>query len=307
MQYRQLAHFQVSEVGLGCASYWGKKHFSEQSASQVVLSALDAGVNHFDTGGSYSGGHAEQRLGRIIQHISHHDALIISSKVGTEVGRFGRLYKDFKPDSIKQSCERSLQRLGVEKLSVLYLHGPNVEDFNDETYRVLSDLKQSGKVDLVGVNTFNPHIIQLTQQSSQFDVLMTDFNIFKPAQIETILHTRELGKAVVIAGALGGAIYSRQWRQITGIKSLWYHLRAYKNNRAQRQVANQFDFLNEHPKLNATQLALAYVLGFNCFSSALVGSTSAQHIQQLTRVTGQSLPHDYMAKIKQTQKDILTA
>lgn len=307
MKYRQLGHYQVSEVGLGCASYWGKKHFSEQQATRVVETALDAGINHLDTGASYSGGHAEIRLGRIIQYISDSHNLILSSKVGTEAGRLGRLYKDFRPHNIKNSCERTLKRLGVEHLSVFYLHGPNVEDFNEETFQVLNDLKQSGKVGLLGVNTFSPHIIKLTQECRQFDVLMTDFNIFKPQQLKTLKHTQQMGMDVVIAAALGGALYSRKWQQITGIKSLWYHLRAFKNNREQRQTAKHFDFLNEHPNLTATQLAMAYVLRFDCFSSALVGSTSTEHIQELTAVNGHSLPRDYLTKIKQTQKNSLTA
>ena len=46
MRFRQLAHYQVSEVGLGCASYWGKKHFSEQQAAWVVHTALEQGINY---------------------------------------------------------------------------------------------------------------------------------------------------------------------------------------------------------------------------------------------------------------------
>ncbi len=302
MQYRPLAQFQVSEVGLGCASYWGKKHFSEQQASRVVQTALEQGVNYMDTGASYSGGYAEQRLGRIVKHVSDKDALVVSSKVGTEVGRFGRLYKDFSSQNIRHSCERSLTRLGIEQLSVYFLHGPNVEDFNDETYQTLAELKQAGKVALLGVNTFNPHIIQLTQESHQFDVLMTDFNIFKPHQLNTLKTAQQQGLKVIIAGALGGALYSREWQRAYRLKNLWYKLRAYKNNRAQLKAARHFDFLNTHSDLTATQLALAYVLRFNCFSSALIGSTSAGHIRDLTAVSGQSIPSEYFQQISQAQK-----
>ncbi len=306
MRFRQLAHYQVSEVGLGCASYWGKKHFSEQQAAWVVHTALEQGINYLDTGASYSGGHAEQRLGRVLKNQATDD-LVISSKVGTEVGRFGRLYKDFTPQAIRHSCERSLIRLGVEQLSVLFLHGPNPEDFSDQVYQVLDDLKQAGKVALVGVNSFNPDIIQLTLESYQFDVLMTDFNVFKPHQLQTISKSRTCGMDVVVAGALGGALYSRDWQQSFGLKNLWYKLRAYKNNRSQLEAARHFDFLNSHPDLSATQLALSYVLNKTGFSSALVGSTSSEHIQQLAEVSGRSLSPDYLRRIQQAQKNIHTA
>jgi len=306
MKYRNLGPYSISELGLGCASYWSKKHFSEPQAAQVVYTAIEQGVNYLDTGASYSGGYAEQRLGRILRR-RNADDLYISSKVGTEVGHFGRLYKDFTPTNIIRSCERSLSRLGINQIAILYLHGPNVEDFNDHTYQALADLRQSGKVSLIGVNSFNPYIINLAQQSNQFDVLMTDFNVFKPQQIETLRYTQQLGMDVVIAGALGGALYSRQWRRITGVKSLWYRLRAEKNNRRQLQLAKHFDFLNDHPKWQATQLALAYVLNCSHFSSALVGSTSVQHIQQLTAISGHSMPPDILTKIKRRQKQFITS
>ncbi|KAA3641058.1 MAG: aldo/keto reductase [Proteobacteria bacterium] len=303
MNYRQLVQYRVSEVGLGCASYWGKKYFSERQAAQVVHRALDQGINYLDTGASYSGGHAEHRLGRILKQISNNKSLVVSSKVGTEVGHFGRLRKDFSWQNIRYSCERSLARLGVEQLSILFLHGPNVEDFNEDTYQALADLKQAGKVSLVGVNSFNPHIIQLTRDSGQFDVLMTDFNVFKPQQIKTLSNTRELGMAVIVAGALGGALYSRPWRHNLSIKNLWYGLRAFKNNRAQLNQAEHFDFLNKHPKYQATQLALAYVLQNKSLSSALVGSTSPQHIQQLAATCGVMLSREYLIKIQQAQQN----
>ena len=62
----QNAEFQVSEIGLGCASYWGNKRFSEKQAVAVVHAALAHGINYFDTGHSYSGGYAEARLGRAL-------------------------------------------------------------------------------------------------------------------------------------------------------------------------------------------------------------------------------------------------
>ncbi|MCW8869663.1 MAG: aldo/keto reductase [Proteobacteria bacterium] len=304
MNFRKLAHYQVSEVGLGCASYWGKKHFSYQKAASVVEAALDCGINYLDTGASYSGGHAEQRLGRILSQSSAQNSLIISSKVGTEVGHFGRLYKDFSPSGIRISCERSLKRLGVEQLSILFLHGPNVEDFNEDTYQALSDLKQAGKVSLLGVNSFDQHIIKLTRDCGQFNVLMTDFNVFKPHQAETISRCQHQGLDVIVAGALGGALYSRPWCRNLNLKNFWYWLRAIKNNRAQLKLSKHFDFLNHHPRNQATQLALAYVLQNSQLSSALVGSTSPEHIQQLAQSDAHMLSQAYLRKIARAQRFI---
>jgi aryl-alcohol dehydrogenase-like predicted oxidoreductase len=53
-------NIKISEIGLGCASYWGKKNFSETQAIKVVHTALDKGINFLDTGHSYSDGNKER-------------------------------------------------------------------------------------------------------------------------------------------------------------------------------------------------------------------------------------------------------
>ncbi len=299
MKYRTLGPDKksISEIGLGCASYWGQRYFSHSKAAAVVAAALDSGINYIDTGSSYSNGHAEIRLGKVLkQHASH--SLILSSKAGTEVGHFGRLYKDFSPQALRHSCERSLKRLGVDSLSIFFLHGPNTEDFNEDTYQTLQQLKASGKIQLAGVNTFSDEMISRTRESDQFDILMTDFNVFKPERIALLSDIKETGLEVIVAGALGGALYSRNWRRFAGLKSLWYWLRAYKNHRIQMTVAEKFDFLNDHPNLSAVQTALAYVLNQDNFSSALVGSTSASHLHELADVSGKDLTQPWLERIE---------
>ena len=74
----------ISEIGLGCASYWGKKFFSETQAIKVVHTALDKGINFLDTGHSYSDGNAEYRLGKALVTVTNKNDLCISRKLVLE-------------------------------------------------------------------------------------------------------------------------------------------------------------------------------------------------------------------------------
>jgi aryl-alcohol dehydrogenase-like predicted oxidoreductase len=76
----------ISEIGLGCASFWGKKIFSETDAVRLVHTAADNGVTFFDTGSSYSGGNAEPRLGRALAGLKNKNDLIVATKAGTRLG-----------------------------------------------------------------------------------------------------------------------------------------------------------------------------------------------------------------------------
>ncbi len=306
MQYRALQNsdIKLSEIGLGCASYWGKKHFSEKLAIDVVHHAIESGVNYFDTGHSYSGGFAEIRLGKALKNKINSEHLIISSKVGTRVGNFGRLYKDFSAAWIKKSCEQSLQQLQTDHLPIYFLHGPNPEDFNETTYRALEDLRQSGKIGLVGVNAFDEQIIQMAVESGEFQSVMLDFNIYKPHRLALIKQLKAAGKDVFIAGALAGAIYDQRFWRFQGIKSFWYWMRAWKNNPQLSAMKKTMQCLNDVPNLNATQVALAYVLHHSDLCTALIGSTQVSHLQELLAVTRIELDEQLIKKIESQAEKI---
>lgn len=306
MQHRALQNSEIklSEIGLGCASYWGKKHFSEKRAIDVVHQAIEAGVNYFDTGHSYSGGHAEIRLGKALKNKINSEHLIISSKVGTRVGNFGRLYKDFSAAWIKQSCEQSLQQLQTDHLPIYFLHGPNPEDFNSTTYQALDVLKQQGKIGLFGVNTFDDEIIQMAEQSGQFQTVMLDFNIYKPHRMALIKQLKAAGQDVFIAGALAGAIYDQRFWRFQGLKSFWYWVRAWKNNPQLSTMKKAMQCLNDVPNLNATQVALAYVLHHTEISTALIGSTQVGHLLELLAATSIDLDEGLIKKIESQAEKI---
>lgn len=300
MNYRSLnnADFKLSEIGLGCASYWGKKQFSEKQAIAVVHQAIDSGINYFDTGHSYSGGNAEIRLGKALAS-QNKDHLIVSSKVGTRLGHFGKLYKDFSPKWLEQSCELSLNQLGLSRLPIFFLHGPNPEDFNDDVYSTLAKLQKAGKIGLIGVNSFDEHIIELAMKSGQFQCMMLDYNLFTQHRLNAIKKLTDQGLDVIVAGGLGGGFYQKGFKRITDLKKMWYWLRAMRNHRAKLSEAKSFDFLNNQNMGSAVQIALAFVLRESTIKSTLVGTTSSQHLKELLEATELELPAQLLHQIEQ--------
>ena len=103
--------------------------FDEAQAISLVHAAIDRGVTLFDTGASYSRGHAEARLGRALLGRKPDD-LVIATKAGT---RFegGRIVRDMSPAAIEASAIASLTRLGLETLPLLQLHGPSIPELTD--------------------------------------------------------------------------------------------------------------------------------------------------------------------------------
>src|SRR3954471_14244943 len=182
MLYRLLGRtgLHVSELGLGCASYWGKKSFSESQAIGLVHAAIDRGVTFFDTGASYSGGNAEPRLGRAISGLRNKHDLVIATKVGSYTDERGKWREDFSPVGARRTVEASLVRLGLDAIPLLHLHGPEIGNMTDDLLDALARLREEGKVLHLSVNSFDVSVIEHAMALPLFAVVMIDYNILRP-------------------------------------------------------------------------------------------------------------------------------
>jgi 1-deoxyxylulose-5-phosphate synthase len=303
MLYRFLGNtgLRVSEIGFGCASYWGKKVFDEAAAIRLVHAAIDQGVTFFDTGASYSGGNAEPRLGRAIAgHQNKHD-LIIATKAGSYTDERGRRREDFSPARVRQTVETSLVRLGLDAIPVLHLHGPEIANLTDDLLDTLARLKTEGKVRHLSVNSFDADVIEHVMTLPLFAAVMIDYNVLRPEREPLIarLAARRLG---IFAGmAIGGALYLKNRFRIGGVQDLWYLARAWKNHRSDFKRARQFHFLERHPRFSAAEISLAWVLRKPEISCAVLGTTRMPHLLDNLRASGATIDDDLLRQISEAQ------
>jgi aryl-alcohol dehydrogenase-like predicted oxidoreductase len=302
MLYRPLGRtgLTVSEIGLGCASWWGKPAFPETRALGLVHAALDLGVTLFDTGASYSAGEAEPRLGRALKG---RDAskLVVATKAGTFHAGGGRIGRDFSPVAIVASAERSLQNLGLEALPLLQLHGPTVAELDEPLLRVLDDLKARGLVRAFGVNSFEPAVIEHVIGLAAFDVVMVDYNVLRPEREALIARAAAAGKGVLAGMALAMGHTGLQVAKIRRPQDLWYAARGLLRHRAEVQRGLRFGFLHEQGEITGSQAALAYVLANPGVSAAVIGTTRLAHLQENAAASGRTLPPELAARIRTAQ------
>lgn len=301
MRYRPLGTtgFQVSEIGLGCASWWGKAAFDERHATALVHEALDRGVTFFDTGASYSGGHAEPRLGRALKgrDLSH---VVVATKAGT---RFDgqRVVRAMTPAEIRASAERSLRHLGLDTLPLLQLHGPGLEELDPPMMEALAALKRDGLVQALGVNSFDPAVIDHVSGLPLFDVVMVDYNLLRPERGPLIARAAAAGKGVLAGMALAMGHTQGQVLKIRGVRDVWYALRALKNHRTDIAKGARFGFLGRLPEMSGAQAALAWVLADENVACAVVGTTRLAHLRENLAASGLSLPDAVRARIADAQ------
>ena len=151
----------VSRLGLGCANFGGigsEPSFAgmgetEEQAFALMDRAVETGINFLDTANVYGAGNSESIVGRWLksQPASVRDQLLISTKASMPVGE-GPNDRGLSRGHILRQVDISLRRLGVERLDMFVIHGPDPSTPLEETLGVLDDLVHQGKIHYIGAS-----------------------------------------------------------------------------------------------------------------------------------------------------------
>lgn len=153
MEYRSLGRtgVQVSALCLGTGNFGTMT--SEGTAHKIMQTALDAGINYFDTGDSYSAGESEHIIGRFLKETKQRNQVLLATKVFYPVGD-GLNDRGLSRYHIIRACEDSLQRLQTDRIDLYIMHRSDSEAVPiDETLGALTDLVRQGKVLYIGCST----------------------------------------------------------------------------------------------------------------------------------------------------------
>jgi aryl-alcohol dehydrogenase-like predicted oxidoreductase len=138
----------ISVLGIGCWSfgggdkdYWGSQ--DQRDVEAVVKTALDLGVNYFDTAEAYNAGRSEESLGKALK--GRRDEAIIGSKIGPE---------NTEPGVLRAHCEASLRRLETDRIDIYMIHWPITDHSTADAFATLEDLQSEGKIHVIGVSNF---------------------------------------------------------------------------------------------------------------------------------------------------------
>jgi aryl-alcohol dehydrogenase-like predicted oxidoreductase len=145
---RALGSLQVSEVGIGCNNFGAR--LDQDATTDVVLCALDEGINFFDTADIYGATKSEAFLGRALG--SRRDEAVVATKFGMPLDdqHFGA-----SPAYVAQACEDSLRRLGTDYIDLYQLHFPDDTVPIADTMAALHELIAQGKVREIGCSNLN--------------------------------------------------------------------------------------------------------------------------------------------------------
>ena len=204
MQYQALGSslLQISRIGFGCMSLKPE----QENIQYLIDSAIDNGINYFDTADLYDKGINEINIGKALK--LKRDKVIIASKAGNQWRSDGSGW-DWNPkkEYILMVAEQALNRLQTDYIDLYQLHGGTINDPIDETIEAFELLKQQGKIRYYGISSIRPNVIREYIKRSNIVSVMMQYSLLDRRPEESclkLLHDNNIG--VLARGSVAGGL-----------------------------------------------------------------------------------------------------
>ncbi len=210
---RRLGSLEVSDQGLGCmgmSEFYGEADETESIAT--IHRALDLGVNFLDTADMYGVGRNEELVGRAVR--DRRDEVVLATKFANVRGENGE-FLGIRGDAlyVRQACEASLRRLGVDHIDLYYQHRVDATVPIEETVGAMASLVEAGKVRHLGLSEAGAETIRRAHAVHPITALQSEWSLWSRDIEESIVPAcRELGIGIVAYSPLGRGFLTGQYK-----------------------------------------------------------------------------------------------
>jgi len=264
MKYRKFGNNeQLSAIGLGCMSMSHAYGIPDDTESIATLrTALDLGINFWDTADVYGSGKNEELLSKVLT--TNRDQIFIATKFGFTQDAAGKMTFDGSPAYVKKAVEASLRRLNIETIDLYYAHRIDPKIPVEEMVGAMAELVKEGKVRYLGLSEASVSSIKKAHAVHPIAAVQSEYSLLtREVEQDVLPACKELGIAFVpfsplARGLMTNTLNISELGDNDFRKKLPRYQQEYQDNN--EKLSAGFAELATEIDCSPAQLALAWVL-----------------------------------------------
>jgi aryl-alcohol dehydrogenase-like predicted oxidoreductase len=206
---------------LGSSWEYGWGHQDDDESIAAIRHAVELGVNWIDTAAVYGYGHSEEVVGRAVEPFAVGEEVLVFTKCGEAyVDRDGREFGGLRSGAIRAECERSLKRLGVERIDLYQFHWPDPDTPVEESWSTMVELVDEGKVRWIGFCNATVELLERCEAVRHVDSCQPPLNLLNRGAREDVIpwcsdhDTGVIAYSPMASGLLTGAFSAERIEQL---------------------------------------------------------------------------------------------
>ena len=289
--------------GGGWAAAWGPQ--DDDEAVGAIRRAVELGVNWVDTAAVYGLGHSEELVAQALKSVPESERPYVFTKCSLVWDGGGDISNVLEKDSVKRECEESLRRLQTDVIDLYQIHWPRPDEYIEEGWEALAELKDEGKVRHIGVSNFDVSQMERIGEIAPVETLQPPYNMLNRGVEEEILpYCGENDIGVIVYSPMRSGLLTGKMtpERVANLPSDDWRRNAqdFQEPRLSRnlELVELLEEIGADHGLSPGEVAIAWTLRHPAVTAAIVGGRRPDQVDGIIGAAELRLSEDELDRIE---------